>query len=55
MAYAHYFNKTRSKPAEVIITVAPSLTSGTLFQSYVSGRNEARKHMRAYNAQPWNF
>lgn len=55
MAYAHYFNKTRSKPAEVIITTGPALTSGTLFQSYVSGKADARRYCGQYNAQPWNF
>lgn len=55
MAYAHYFNKTRRNPAEVIITVGPSLTSGTVFQSYVSGKREAAKYAAENNAKHWNF
>lgn len=54
-ACAHFFSKTARKPAEVMITVGPALTSGTLFQSYVGGKAEARKLAREHGAQPWNF
>ncbi len=53
--YAHYFNKTARKPAEVIITTGPALNTGVVFQSYVSGKADARRRARAHNAQPWNF
>ncbi len=55
MNCAHFFTKTRNKPAEVIITVGPSLTSGTVFQSYVSGKREAAKYAAENNAKHWNF
>ena len=52
---AHFFSKTARKPAEVIITTGPALTSGTVFQSYVASKSEARKHAKSYGAQCWNF
>jgi hypothetical protein len=53
--YAHFFSRTARKPAELIVTVTPSLTSATVFHANVVGKAEARKYAAQHGAQCWNF
>lgn len=52
--YAHFFTKTASKPAELVLSESPSLTS--IYKSFpVSGKVEARRIANQNNAIVWNF
>ena len=53
--YAHSFSRTARKPAELIVTDLPSLTSATVFHADVAGKREARKYATQLGAQCWNF
>jgi len=49
--YAHYFKS--GKQCFVIITITMQPIGGTAIK--VSGKAEARKVAKAYDATPWNF